>query len=183
VGGASEASVLEIEKYPFVSSIINAMTYAIDKEIPVFASCFGFQTAILALGGKITRDTENFEMGTYPLSIDVGAHNDPILKNIPDQFIAVSVHQEKAIELPVNCQRLIYTDQCLHSFKVIGKPFWAFQFHPELDATCLTERLTAYKEKYTENTEHLTKVIESIRPTPFANKIVSNFTTYLKEKL
>jgi len=53
VGGASEASVLEPDKYKFVKSGEELLLYCIDKEIPVFASCFGFQLAVTALGGDV----------------------------------------------------------------------------------------------------------------------------------
>ena len=49
VGGASEASVLEPENYPFVQPSINLLQHCIDVGLPVFASCFGFQLAALAL--------------------------------------------------------------------------------------------------------------------------------------
>ena len=48
VGGASEASVLEPENYPSVPHCINLLRHCIDVDFPVFASCFGFQLAVLA---------------------------------------------------------------------------------------------------------------------------------------
>ena len=69
VGGASEASVLEPDKYPFVESGIQLLQFCIEHRIPVFASCFGFQLAVLALGGDIIRDKKNYEMGTIPIQL------------------------------------------------------------------------------------------------------------------
>lgn len=176
IGGASEASVLEPQTYPFVDSIIETVLSTLDLEIPVFASCFGFQIAVLALGGKIIRDTENFEMGTYEMITTPEALKDPVFSPLPSQFYAVSVHQEKAIELPDSCELLAYTENCLHAFRVIGKPFWAFQFHPELDLACLTQRLGIYKEKYTEDAKEFDRVIASLESTQHANRLVETFT-------
>jgi GMP synthase (glutamine-hydrolysing) len=174
-GGASEASVLEPEKYPFVESIKRLMNECLEKCTPVFASCFGFQVSVLAFGGEIMRDRENFEMGTYPITLTKQARIDPIFKEVPDQFQAVSVHQEKAVTLPSNCELLGHTAECCHAFKVKNKSFWAFQFHPELDKDCLTQRLNIYKEKYTEDKDHFQEIIDSVKETPYSNKLVQYF--------
>jgi GMP synthase (glutamine-hydrolysing) len=178
IGGASEASVSDPVTYPFVESIKRLMLDSIDLEIPTFASCFGFQAAVLAFGGEIIKDTVNFEMGTYPITITDLAKTDPVYKNTPNGFYAVSVHQEKATQLPKNCELLAFTDDCCHSFKVRNKPFWAFQFHPELDKDCLKERLGIYKEKYTENAEQFQTVIDSIQETKESNNLVKNFVDH-----
>ena len=52
IGGASEASVLEPENYSFLNDSFQLVRDCIELEIPVFASCFGFQLAVIALGGK-----------------------------------------------------------------------------------------------------------------------------------
>lgn len=69
VGGASEASVLQPEKYSFIQPSIDLLKYTAENSIPTFASCFGFQVAVLAFGGEIIRDEEVFEMGTCPISL------------------------------------------------------------------------------------------------------------------
>lgn len=179
VGGASEASVLEPVKYAFVPSLIKLMRDCIDTSYPVFASCFGFQAAVLALGGKITKDTENFEMGTYRMKLSKEAVQDPVFQGVPNGFYAVSVHQEKTTELPPDCTLLASTDACIHAFRATGKPFWAFQFHPELDKPNLVDRLLAYAEKYTEDESHYQAVIDSLESTSDAHRLVSNFIKYL----
>lgn len=179
VGGASEASVSEPEKYPFVESIKDILNYAAHNNFPTFASCFGFQAAVLAFGGRILKDEQDFEMGTYPMTLTADAELDPIFKNTPNHFMGISVHQEKATELPQSCKLLAYTQHCSHAFRYQDKNFWAFQFHPELDRPCLTERLGAYRDKYTDDIEHFNNVIDSLEDTPYANKLVGNFVDYI----
>jgi GMP synthase (glutamine-hydrolysing) len=175
VGGASEASVLEPDKYPFVPHSIEFLQYLIKIKKPVFASCFGYQLAVLALGGNIIKDTENFEMGTYQISLTAAAQTDTLLHEVPDKFWMVSCHQEKALQVPKTCELLGYTEDSTHLFKVKDAPFWAFQFHPELDVECLTTRLKAYQEKYTAGDDHFDKIIESLHDTPVSNSLVARF--------
>jgi GMP synthase (glutamine-hydrolysing) len=175
VGGASEASVLEPEKYPFVQPSIRLLQHCVEISLPVFASCFGFQLAVLALGGKIIRDQENFEIGTPALSLAEAANNDPLFRDTPDNFQAISVHKERTTNVPENCDLLAYTEACVHSFRVTDKPFWAFQFHPELDRPTLIERLTIYKAQYTDGDGHLDQVLASAADTPESNALVRKF--------
>jgi GMP synthase (glutamine-hydrolysing) len=175
VGGASEASVLEPDKYSFVKSGEDLLLYCIGREIPVFASCYGFQLAVIALGGQIIRQEKDFEMGVIPIFLKKETQEDPIFRDVSDGFMAVSVHQEKAVELPEGCVTLAYTEECIHAFRVKDKPFWAFQFHPEVDRATLVERLTIYKEKYTDDDAHLDEILSRAVETPESNHLVTRF--------
>lgn len=175
IGGASEASVLEPEKYPFLESSQALIRHCLDFDIPVFASCFGFQLAVLALGGEIISDKTSFEMGTLPISLTDNSSVDPLLCDTPNGFLAVAVHQEKAMSVPEGCELLAHTDECVHGFRVSGKPFWAFQFHPEVDRATLVSRLTIFKDRYTRDDNHFNQVIESARETPESNLLVRKF--------
>ncbi len=175
VGGASGVSVLEPEKYPFIKNCIELLRYCIEKSIPTFASCFGFQLAVIALGGEIVRDERNFEIGTPLVYLTDAARNDLIFQGLPDKFPVVSVHQEKAMKLPEDCELLAYNDICCHSFKIKNKPFWAFQFHPEIDKERLIERLGVYKDIYTESDEHYKKLISTFCETPESNELPKRF--------
>ncbi len=175
VGGASEASVLEPDNYPFVGASIALMRHCIELDFPVFASCFGFQLAVLALGGTIIRDERDFEIGTVAISLDPVAAQDPIFCDVPDGFAAVSVHRERSKACPPGATRLAFTQACCHAFKVDGSQFWAFQFHPEVDRARLVERLTIFKQHYTDGDDHLEQVLANAEETPFSNALVGKF--------
>jgi GMP synthase (glutamine-hydrolysing) len=175
VGGASDASVLEPEKYTFVPRCQELLSHCANNAMPVFASCFGFQLAALALDGTILHDGSSYEMGTMPILTTKEAEDDPLFNGTGRSFYAVSVHKEKAINVPEGTIELAYTKMCSHSFRIRNKPFWAFQFHPEVDKATLVERLTYYKSKYTEDDSHLDKVLTAARETPKANGLCKKF--------
>lgn len=175
VGGASEANVLQPDIYPFVEQCQQLIFHCANHSKPVFASCFGFQLAVLALGGEILHKEADFEMGTLPISLYPAVEGDPLFGDTPDQFYAVSVHRQYARELPSSCLPLAYTEQCIHAFRMKDKPFWAFQFHPEVDKRVLVERLTFYKEKYTDGDGHLDQVLSSAQETPESNALMGKF--------
>ena len=175
VGGASEASVLEPDTYTAVPYCIELLRHCIEIDLPVFASCFGFQLAVLALGGEIIRDQRDFEMGTLPIYLKPCAREDLLFQDVPDGFHAVAVHRERAPQCPPGATELAYTDNCCHAFRIDGKQFWAFQFHPEVDRDVLVSRLTAYKDAYTDGDEHLQQVLDSAVETPESNALMGKF--------
>ena len=175
VGGASEANVLEPKKYEFVNDCIKLIKYAGDSSIPTFASCFGFQLAVLAFGGTILSKDSDYEMGSIPIRLTNLAEIDPVFKGTKDNFNALSIHRQYAIELPSNLDLLAYTDQCLHSFKLRNKPLWAFQFHPEVDRATVFKRLAIYKEEYTNSEDEFQSVLDSLVETPESHNLMLNF--------
>ena len=153
-----------------------------DISFPVFASCYGFQLAVLALGGKITNELRCHETGTVPLSLTNDAATDPVFKSMPDQFMVVSVHQQSAEVLPGGCTLLAQTSKCIHAFRVTDKPIWAFQFHPEVDRQTLVERLTRYKKRYTANAAALQEILDNASETPESNSLLRRFIVWLENE-
>ncbi len=177
VGGSSDASVLEPEKYPFVKNSQHLLEYCLEKEIPVFASCFGFQVVVTALGGDIILDKENMEMGTYDIRLTEEAKKDLLLHDTPEVFSAISGHKERATKLPEGSIMLAYSELCpYHAIKIGEKPFYAFQFHPEVDGRDLVNRITRYMDRYLKGNEELELIRKSSSiPTSASNILIKKF--------
>ncbi|MBT5874181.1 MAG: type 1 glutamine amidotransferase [Candidatus Latescibacteria bacterium] len=175
VGGASEASVLEPNENPFLDSGMDLMRFCARTSVPVFASCFGFQLAAQAFGRQVIRDEHDFERGSIPISLSDDAGMDPLFHDTPDPFLAVSVHRERVLDPPDGCTGLAYTSNCCHAFRIPDRPFWAFQFHPEVNRDTLIERLTIYKREYTTSDDHLEEVLAAVRETPESNLLIRKF--------
>jgi len=174
IGGASD-SVLSNPDRAYRPACEALIRYCLRRAVPVFASCFGFQLAVQVLDGEILRDGEDFEMGTLPISLTAAAAHDPLFQDISDGFLAVAVHKDLAPGAPPGCEMLAYTERCCHAFRVRGRPFWAFQFHPEVDRATLVERLTAYKTQYTRDDRHLAWILDATHETPESNGLVRRF--------
>jgi GMP synthase (glutamine-hydrolysing) len=114
-------------------------------------------------------------MGTIPIRLAPNSITDPLYRDTPDGFIAVSVHRERAQKAPPNTETLAYTPACCHSFRVPQRRFWAFQFHPEVDRATLVERLTIFKQHYTDGDGHLSRVLATARETPESNALLRKF--------
>jgi GMP synthase (glutamine-hydrolysing) len=177
IGGSSDASVLNEEEFTFVTHCKRLIRYCYDKNIPVLASCFGFQIAIEELGGKVVHDKDNMEMGIYQIQLTEDAKKDPLMHDYPEYFWAVSGHKERAATIPHNCIHLASSHLCpYHIITFKDKPIYGFQFHPEVDRKDLVTRITRYRERYLDDAQSLQKIIDSsVHETPFSNKLVSDF--------
>lgn len=175
VGGSSEASVLEPEHYPFVIPAQTLLRDCIRLKMPVFASCFGHQLAVMALDGEVVTSQGEFEMGSMPIQLRETAKNDLLFHDTPDEFLAISVHREFNTKIPAGCTELAYTDVCCHALKVNDAPFWTTQFHPEVDLNVLIRRLTLFRDKYTGGADHLQHVLDTAKATPESNALLKKF--------
>lgn len=176
IGGSSDATVRKKGVYPFVSSGIELIRYCYENNIPTFASCFGFQLAVEALGHKVILDKQSMEMGTYAIYISQQGKQDPLFKDMDTGFIAVSGHQERAASLPDNAILLAYSELCpYHAFTFNDKPFYAFQFHPEVDKHDLIARITRYQDRYLDGDGALQDIIDNCKDTTEANLLIERF--------
>jgi len=177
VGGSSDATVTRPDQYPFVEPTKQLLVYCLQQAIPVFASCFGFQAAVEALGGRVMVDKDNMEMGTYPLWLTEAASTDVLFHDVPDGFWAVAGHKERAITMPQDATLLAYSDRCpYHAFKMVDRPFYGFQFHPEVDPDDLVARITRYQTRYLDNSEALRTILQNLQTeTAISNQLIEKF--------
>jgi GMP synthase (glutamine-hydrolysing) len=179
IGGSSDASVTQPERYPFVKPLSDLLIFCRKQQFPVFASCFGFQVAVVAFGGQVIVDRERQELGTFEIELSEDARKDVLLGDLPERIWAVVGHQERAIQLPFGTTILASTPLCeYHAFRFTGSPFYAFQFHPEMAHTDLMVRLRRYKEKYIDDHEALANIEEQLQATPEANSLIRKFLTH-----
>ena len=70
--------------------------------------------------------------------------DDPLFGALPGEFTAYLGHKEAVARLPDGAVLLASTDTCpVHAFR-IGRNVYATQFHPELDAVAICDRIDAY---------------------------------------
>ncbi len=172
IGGSSDATVRDEETYRFVKCCRRLIRYCYEKNLPVLASCFGFQLAVKELGGEVILDKDNMEIGMYELMLTSKAKDDPLLYDYPEVFHVVSGHKERALTIPKDTTLLAYTELCpYHLIKFTDKPFYGFQFHPEVDRKDLIARIKRYQERYLDESETLQKIIDgAIYETTYSNR-------------
>ena len=146
-GGSGAFSVLD--DVDWIHRTLDTLLEVIDLGQVAYASCFGFQGLALALGGTVTHDEARTEMGTTPLELTDAGRSCPLFSILPRQFRAQQGHHDHVTALPAGVVLLARNDNVeAQAFRVAGKPFWASQFHPELNLDRTLDRFRHYERHY-----------------------------------
>ncbi len=132
VGGSGDYYVSK-QNLPGFAGLMELLREVVARGQPTFASCFGFQLLVKALGGEIIYDAAETEVGTYQLALTQAGQQDELLGPLPRQFLAQLGRKDRASRLPEESVHLASSERCpFQALRISGKPIWATQFHPEL---------------------------------------------------
>jgi GMP synthase (glutamine-hydrolysing) len=148
VGGSGDYYVSK-GNLPGFTHILELLQELVAHGHPTFASCFGFQLMVKALGGEIVYDPDGMEVGTYDLTLTQAGDKDELLGTLPRQFRAQLGRKDRAAQLPPGCVNLAYSERSpFQAMRIPGKPIWATQFHPELSREENWLRFQRYQAGY-----------------------------------
>lgn len=148
VGGSGDYYVTK-GNLPGFKQLLAVLREVVDVGHPTFASCFGFQLLVEALGGSVVYDPANMEVGTYQLRLTAAGGQDELFGYLPQTFMAQLGHKDRADELPEGTLNLVSgANAPIQALRVQGKPIWATQFHPELTKEENLKRFNRYLDGY-----------------------------------
>ena len=148
VGGSGEFYVSR-QNLPHFSALLDLLREAIQRDVPTFASCFGFQSIVMALGGELLHDPPTAEVGTFELSLTEDGRADPLFGALPVRFMAQMGHKDRAVAFPDGMLNMATSERCrFQALRIPGKRVWATQFHPELDRESNLDRFRRYMQDY-----------------------------------
>ena len=112
-------------------------------DTPFLGACYGIGVLGTRAGGVVDR-TYGEAIGALPVRLSADGLADPLFGELPEVFNAYLGHKEAVSQLPEGGVLLASTDTCpVHAFR-LGRNVYATQFHPELDAAALCDRVDAY---------------------------------------
>jgi GMP synthase (glutamine-hydrolysing) len=108
------------------------------SNIPVLGLCFGHQIIAEALGGKVEKSNKGINIGCEKITLTPAGVEDPLYKNIKNDFVSYKSHQYYVTKTPPESISLAKNEAGgIESFKV-GK-IYGVQFHPEFDKETIEE--------------------------------------------
>ena len=114
-------------------------------DTPFLGACYGIGVLGTRAGGLVDR-TYGEPASALPVRLTDEGVRDPLFGSLPAVFNAFLGHKEAVSQLPEGGVLLASTDTCpVHAFR-LGRNVYATQFHPELDAAALCDRLDAYRD-------------------------------------
>lgn len=148
IGGSGDYYVSK-GNLPRLDETLDLIRELVESAQPTFASCFGFQLLVAALGGEIVHAPDRTEVGTFPVTLTEGGRVDELFGELPERFPAQMGRKDLAASLPEGVVHLASSERCpYHALRVPGAPIWATQFHPELDREENLERFRRYMDGY-----------------------------------
>ena len=182
VGGSGDFSVV-VGGFPWHAMLLEVMREVVARKTPMFASCFGFQALIQALGGTLVREPACAELGTHPIALTPQGIEDAIFGALPRKFDAQLGHHDSACVLPASLIPLASSQRCaIQAVAHLEAPIWATQFHPELtdrdNITRYLRYIQAYKAPEDSMDHARQKARQMHRPSPQANTLIPGFLTH-----
>ena len=115
----------------------------LEADFPFLGACYGIGVLGALRGGSVDR-TFGEPIGALPVRLSEAGRSDPLFEVMPEEFTAYLGHKEAVARLPDGAVLLASTDTCpVHAFR-LGRNVYATQFHPELDAVAICDRIDAY---------------------------------------
>ena len=178
IGGAGAHSA--VDDHPFTEPLTEVVLRWIEGGRPVFGSCWGHHFLAKALGGEVVHDRPTSEVGSFSITLTERGENDPLFGDMPNVFVAQLGHHDRVKCLPPGAVELAYCERCRNqAFKFDDKPVYGTQFHSELNAEALLDRLSMYKEEYLDQDEAPSDVSQAIRPSPHVRSLLRRFLELL----
>ncbi len=184
IGGAGNFDVTK-RNLPAFDETLQRLREIVEVGHPTFASCFGFQLLVEALGGKIIRDEANMEVGTFRVYLTPEGRQDELFRVLPPVFWAQLGHKERAETLPPGVIPLAYSERAPYqAFRVPNKLIWATQFHPELTVEENRQRFLRYADVYKAylDPEEIKAHLETFRPSPETERLLPRFVELLQKR-
>lgn len=138
VGGGGQGAY-EVDKYPYLSKECDLIREAAHAGKPVLGLCLGAQLMASALGAPV-RPGPRREVGFFPVTLDPIAKYDPLLCDLPTDFVATHWHGD-IFDLPAAGMRLASSAMTQNQLFRYGCGLYGLQFHLEMTPQIFEEML------------------------------------------
>lgn len=171
IGGSGLHSVTM--EHAFSAALRDAVCRLQDEGKPMLGACWGHQFIAATLGGETITDKARGETGVNEIELTDAGVADPLFAGLPRTFVAAMGHNDRVSVLPRDGIELAISQVCGNqAFRIGTSATYGSQFHTELSAQRLVERLEIYGEVYDRGDGGIDRLREELPPTPIADGIM-----------
>ena len=128
IGGTPD-SANNRSKVPYLAQVYEALTAAVDANIPCFGVCCGAQLLAEIIGARVYRNPE-MEIGGYRVTVTFDGRDDPLLEGFPQNMPVFHWHGD-TFDLPPDATLLAQGEKCKNQLFRNGA-IVGVQFHLEV---------------------------------------------------
>ncbi len=134
----------------------------IPNDFPFLGCCSGNGLLGRYCGSPISKKYGE-PIGSTEIKVTPEGTGDPLLKGLPETFIARVGHKEACDKVPEGAVLLATSDSCPVQMFRIRNNIYATQFHPEADANEFIVRIKTYKNYGYFNPEEAEELIQAVK--------------------
>ena len=142
-------------------AILGLMPAIAADDVPFMGCCYGIGILAHHLGAKVGKERYGEDVGAVACTLTGDGKTDPLVKELPESFMAFVGHKEAVQELPSGCAHLLSSEPCPYQMIRYKDNIYATQFHPEADSKVFELRINIYKDKGYFPPEEAEKLIAS----------------------
>lgn len=146
--GGSSFNISDSHKTPLQRRVEADLAHLVDRivdaDFPFLGMCYGVGTVTAHLGGTVDR-TYGEAVGAIPVTLTEPGRQDELLAGVSPVFHAFVGHKEACNGTPPGVTLLATGTLCPVQMYRVGEHVYVTQFHPELDADDLAERMRIYQ--------------------------------------
>jgi GMP synthase (glutamine-hydrolysing) len=174
IGGTGDYSVAK-DRPAFFKPLVEVTLAALERGLPSLGLCYGFHLMAEAVGGRVVRSPQQGETGTHEVRLTQAGKDDVVLRDMPARFLAQQGHNDVVEDVPAPFIRLAESERCFwQAFCHPEKPFYGFQFHPELGREDFMVRMRKYAHEYAQTPEKFQEIDDQVKETAI-QAVVSNY--------
>jgi len=128
-------------------AILKLMPAIAAADFPFLGCCYGIGILAHHLGAKVGKERYGEDVGAVECILTTDGKSDPLVKDLPNKFMAFVGHKEAVQELPEGCSLLLASEPCPNQMIRYRNNVYATQFHPEADSRVFELRINIYKDK------------------------------------
>lgn len=169
----SPASVYDDE--PWIERLRVAIRDWAEADVPILGICFGHQAVVDALGGKVEKNPQGWEVGTQTVALTEAATGDPIFRDLPESLEVMESHQDVVTEPPAGAVCLAGNEMNRYQALAIGKNIRTVQFHPEYTPEHIRFLLEPRRERLKQIGVDMDAAMNGIHDTPKSRSLLRKF--------
>lgn len=175
-GGRSETDPARRISYEILGRLRPLFTYLLEHDIPTLGICFGHQILGAFAGAQVISDTTQSKQRSHKVALMVETEQHFLFSGLPKAFFAHYNHKDVLDRIPKGASLLMSGGQeCKISALRYKQNIYTTQFHPELTAAEMAERLKRTKPGLAEG-----ELIEELFcDDPSSNRILENFSKFV----
>jgi GMP synthase (glutamine-hydrolysing) len=169
---------------PWLPKAFERLTEILDRQLPVLGVCFGHQMLCQALGGRVSRSDNGYEVGTVKITASAAGLEDPLIGPIfgGATLTVNESHGDTVTDLPEQASILAYNEHDPHQALRLAENIWSVQFHPEIGQREAQVVLNDYRDALEQKGYDVDALIAAARQTPGARSLVRRFIKIVRRE-